>query len=244
MTLDFPIRVRELGEGERVRQVDLPGTFVTPAPRLVRWAHRHRRLLVLGIFVVFVLGFSGAWTGGALVLDSPGISLYLRIVLDHLGAHHSVPYWLPDLWAGAPIWAVTPTLPLFLLVPLATAVGPDVTVKLGVLGLQVFGACGAFVLARSLWRNAPAAIVAGVLFSLQPILIATGALAGSQPTVGVMAAAPWLAWTLRRGLRGEGTRYVAAAGLLAGFSVLMQAEYAIGLSLLCASLLAVEIGRV
>ena len=59
-----------------------------------------------------------------------------------------------------------------------------------------------------------------------------------------MAAAPWLVWALRKGLRGEGSGYLAVSGLFAGFAVLMQAEYAIGLALLCACLLAVELGRV
>ncbi|MGH9266510.1 MAG: hypothetical protein ACRD1D_17640, partial [Acidimicrobiales bacterium] len=191
-----------------------------------------------------VLGFSRAWSGGALVLDGPGISLYVRIMLDHLGADRMVPYWVPELWAGGPIWAVTPTLPLFLLVPFATALGPDVAVKAGVLAFQILGGCGAFVLARSLWRHIPASILAGVLFALQPLVISHGALAGSQPTVAVMATAPWLVWALRKGLRGEGAGYLAGAGLLSGFAVLMQAEYAIGLAVLCGCLLAVEIGRV
>ncbi|HTJ77141.1 MAG TPA: YfhO family protein [Acidimicrobiales bacterium] len=243
MALDFPIRIREPGQVERVRQVDLRAP-VAAQPAAVAWLHRHRWALVVGVFAVFVLGFSRAWTGGALVLDGPGTSLYVRLILDHLSADHTVPYWLPDLWAGAPIWAVTPTLPLFLLVPIATALGPAIAVKLGILGLQIFGAAGAFVLARTLWRNMAAAVVAGILFGLQPILISHGALAGSFGTVGVMAAAPWLAWTLRRGLRGDGPGYVALAGLFAGFAVLMQAEYAIGLALLCACLVVVEAGRV
>jgi len=244
MALDFPVRVRtDLGEAERLRQLHLPIVVRRRLPVLY-WAQRNRRLLTVGVFVLAVLGFSGGWTGGALVLDGPGISLYLRMMLDHLGAERSVPYWLPELWAGAPIWAVTPTLPLFLLVPVATALGPDVAVKLGVLGFQVLGACGAYVLARSLWRSFPAALVAGVLFALQPVIISHGALAGSQPTVGVMAAAPWMVWALRKGLRGEGPGYLAVSGLLAGFAVLMQAEYAIGLAVLCACLVAVEAGRV
>jgi hypothetical protein len=244
MTLNFPIKVRELGEDERLRQVDVAGATPAPVPELAVWLHRHRRVLVPAVFVVFVLGFSGAWTGGALVLDGPGISLYVRMVLNHISTDHRIPYWMPDLWAGAPMWAVTPALPIFLLVPLASAVGPDVAVKIGVLGLQVVGACGAFVLARALWRNVPAALVAGVLFGLQPLLISLGVLAGSQPTIGVIAAAPWLAWSVRRGLRGDGGRYVALAGLLAGFAVLMQPEYAFALVLLGGCQLAVEVGRV
>ena len=244
MALDFPIRVRtELGEAERLRQLNLPIAVRRRLP-ILWWAQRNRRMLTFALIVFTVLGYSGAWTGGDLVLDGPGISLYLRLVLDHLGADRAVPYWLPDIWAGAPIWAVTPTLPLFLLAPLGTALGPDVAVKVGVLVLQIAGSCGAYVLARELWPNRPAALVAGVLFGIQPLLVSHGALAGSQPTVAVMAAAPWLIWTLRRALRGGGLRYIAGAGLLAGFAVLMQAEYAIGLALACGCLLAVEAGRV
>ncbi|MGI8982980.1 MAG: YfhO family protein, partial [Acidimicrobiales bacterium] len=245
MVLEFPVRARVGSPGEGVRPTghDLPPAVRRRLP-VLWWARRNQRLLVFGLFVFAVVAFSGGWTGGALVLDGPGISLYVRMALDHLGAERTVPYWLPDLWGGAPIWAVTPTLPIFLLLPLATAVGPDVAVKVGVLGLQVFGACGAYVLARSLWRYTPAALVAGILFALQPLVLSHGALAGSQPTVGVMAAAPWLVWALRKGLRGEGPGYLAVAGLLSGFAVLMQAEYAVGLALLCACLLAVEVGRV
>ncbi len=243
MALDFPLRVKtDHGEAERVRRASRP-VAARRRRRIVPWARRHRRLLAVAVIVFAVLGFSGVWSGGALVLDGPGISLYVRMALDHLGADRRVPYWLPDLWAGAPMWAVTPTLPIFLLLAPATALGPDVAVKLGVLGFQVLGACGAFVLARSLWRSFPAALAAGVLFSLQPIVVSHGALAGSQPTIGVMAAAPWLVWALRKGFRGEGPGYLAVSGLLAGFAVLMQAEYAIGLALLCGCLLAVEAGR-
>lgn len=250
MVLDYPVRAKDdalVGpasrEAERRRQLELPVAVRRRLP-VVWWAKRNRRMLTLATFIFAVVAFSRGWTGGALVLDGPGISLYVRIALDHLGASQAVPYWLPDLWAGAPIWAVTPTLPLFLLVPLGTAVGPDVAVKVAVLGVQVLGACGTYLLARSLWRSFPAAIVAGILFALQPLVISHGALAGSQPTVAAMAAAPWLVWALRKGLRGEGSGYLAASGLLAGFAVLMQAEYAIGLALLCACLVAVELGRV
>jgi hypothetical protein len=244
MALDFPTRVRtDLGEVERLRHLQLPIAVRRRLPAFY-WARRHRRMLTVGVLVLAVLGFSSAWTGGALVLDGPGIALYVRMVLDQLGAHRVVPYWMPELWAGAPLWAVVPSLPLFLLAPAATALGPDVAVKLGVLGFQVLGGCGAFVLARSLWKSFPAALVAGVLFALQPLVIAHGALAGAQPTVAVMSAAPWVVWSLRKGLRGEGPGYLAVSGLLASFAVLMQAEYAIGLALLCGCLLAVEAGRV
>src|SRR5687768_12608974 len=144
MVLEFPVRAKDdsrdgpgsrarRGEPERLREIDLPVAVRRQLP-LVWWAKRHRRMLTIATFIFAVVAFSRGWTGGALVLDGPGISLYVRLALDHLGANRAVPYWLPDLWAGAPIWAVTPTLPLLLLVPLATAVGPDVAVKVGVLG--------------------------------------------------------------------------------------------------------------
>jgi hypothetical protein len=145
------------------------------------WVQRNRRAVVVALFVFAVLAFSGAWTRGALVLDGPGISLYVRLVLDHLGAGRTVPYWMPELWTGAPLWAVTPTLPIFLLVPLGTALGPDVAVKAGVLAMQVAGGCGTYVLARSLWKHGPASIVAGVLFALQHVSLAArqGLVAGA-----------------------------------------------------------------
>ena len=243
MVLEFPVRVKDdFGEAERLRQLDLPIAVRRRLPVLY-WAKRHRRLLTFGFLVFAVVAFSGAWAGGALVLDGPGISLFVRLALDHLGAERTVPYWMPDLWGGAPVWAATPSLPVFLLVPMATALGPDVAVKVGVLGLQVFGGCGAYVLARSLWKSYPAALLAGTLFALQPLILAHGALAGSQPTLGVMGAAPWLVWALRKGLRGEGPGWLALSGLLAGFAVLMQPEYALGLALLGMCLLAVEAGR-
>ncbi|MDQ3898581.1 MAG: hypothetical protein M3326_15275, partial [Actinomycetota bacterium] len=243
MALDFPIRVRDLGEVERLRELELPIVVRRRLP-VLWWMRRNRRVLTVGLVLFAVLAFSRAWTGGALVLEGPGSALYVRMALDHLGADRMVPYWLPNLWGGSPIWAATPSLPTFLLVPLATALGPDVAVKAGVLGFQVLGGVGAYVLARSLWRNVPAALVAGVLFALQPLLLAHAVLDGSQPIAGVMAVAPWLAWSLRKGLRGEGAAYVALAGLSAGFAVLMQAEYAMGLAILCVCLLAVEAARV
>ena len=124
MVLEFPARAStDLGEAERLRELQLPIAVRRRLPVLY-WVQRRRRVLTVGVLVFAVLGFSGAWTGGALVLDGPGLSLYVRLALDHLGAERTVPYWLPDLWAGAPVWVVTPTLPVFLLVPLATALGP------------------------------------------------------------------------------------------------------------------------
>src|SRR4051794_37341937 len=147
MVLALPVRPRtEEGDGKRSGGLDLPVAVRRRLP-LLRWAERNRRPLTLLTFVFVVLAFSGAWSGGALVLDGRGLSLYVRLALDHLGSKRTVPYWMPDVWGGAPVWAATPSLPVFLLVPMATALGPDVAVKVGVLGMQVIGACGAYVLA-------------------------------------------------------------------------------------------------
>src|SRR5918911_5370108 len=118
MALDFPIRVSgDLGEAERLRELDLPIVVRRRLP-VLWWLQRNRRAVTVALFVFTVLAFSGAWARGALVLDGPGISLYVRLALDHLGAGRTVPYWMPELWGGAPLWAVMPTLPIFLLVPL------------------------------------------------------------------------------------------------------------------------------
>ena len=244
MVLEFPVRTRaDPGEAERPPHLDLPVSIRRRLP-VLWWMQRHRRALTIALMAFAVLGYSSAWTRGALVLEGQGSAMYVRMAIDHIGAGREVPYWLPNLWAGSPIWAATPSLPTLLLLPFATILGPDAAVKLGILAFQVVGACGAYALARSLWSDRPAALVAGVLYGLQPVVVAYGALAGSHPTLGVLAVAPWLAWSLRKGLRGDGTRYVLLAGLCAGFAVLMQAEYAIGLAILCAILVAVEAGRV
>src|SRR5215212_513274 len=125
MVLEFPIRARDdRAEAARLGELDLPVAVRRRLPML-RWVRRNRRLLTVGLLIFAVLAFSGSWANGALVLEGPGSSLYVRMALDHLGADRIVPYWLPDLWAGSPIWAATPSLPTFLLVPFATALGPD-----------------------------------------------------------------------------------------------------------------------
>ncbi len=237
MVLALPARPRADQTPDRP---DIAGRRRRP---IVRWAERNRRMLTFLTFVFAVLAFSGAWAGGALVLDGRGMSLYVRLALDHLGAHRTVPYWMPDMWAGAPVWAAVPSLPVFLLVPIATALGPDVAVKVGILSLQVVGACGAYALARSLWRSYPAALVAGILFALQPLVVSHGALAGSFPTLAVMSAAPWFTWTMRKGLRGDGPGWLALAGLIGGFAVVMHTGYALGLALLGGCLAVAAVGR-
>lgn len=208
-----------------------------PAPdRWPRWA-------APAIVTALVVAVSRAWTAGALVVDGPGVSLYLRLAMRHLVDHWRVPYLVPELWSGTPAWALAPSLQVFLLVPLGWVLGADPAVKAAILATQALGGWGAYVLARSLWRRVPASVVAGILYALHPMFVAHGALAGSESTVAVMATAPWLAWALRRGLRGDGRRYLAWAAMLAAFAVLNQAEVAMGLGLLCACQWAMEAGR-
>lgn len=193
---------------------------------------------------VAVVGFAGAWARGALLIDGPGIAIYVRLALHHLVANGRVSYWIPEMWTGTPAWALGPSFPVLALVPLAALVGSVTAVKVAILALQIAGAWGAWVLARSLWDDGPAAFLAGLVYGLNPIVISHGALAGSETSMGVIAAAPWLVWSLRRGLRGEGTRYLVAAGLVSAFAVLQEAEFAYGLAALCACLVAMEVGRI
>ncbi len=190
-----------------------------------------------------VVAFTGGWARGALVIDGPGIAIYVRLALRYLLADGRVPYWLPDMWAGAPVWAIGPSFPAFILLPFAAVIGPEGAVKAGILGFQVAGAWGAFVLVRSLWRSTPAALVAGVVYGISPLVVLNAALIGNENAMGVIAAAPWLTWALRHGIRGRGTRYLVVAGAVAAFALLHQAEYAYGLALLGFFQVVGEIGR-
>ncbi len=224
-----------------------PAAESTTLPTSVR-AARLRRLLggtggAFAALAASVLTFTGGWAKGDLVIDGPGIVVYVRLALRYLLANGRVPYWLPDMWAGSPVWAIGPSFPAFILLPMAALAGPESAVKAGVLGLQIAGAWGAFVLARSLWRNVPAALLAGLVYGVSPLVISHAALSGSESTMGVIAAAPWLTWALRHGLRGRGTRYLVAAGAAAAFAVLHQAEYAYGLALLGGFQVLAEVGR-
>jgi len=194
--------------------------------------------------VVFaVLSFSRGWTGGGLVLDGPGTSLYVRLVLDHLRAGNGVPYWMPEMWSGAPTWALGPSFPVLLLLPLGAVIGPDEAVKAAILSLQVAGGCGAFVLARSLWGRTFPAVTAGLVYGLHPFFMSHGAFAGAETSLGVIAVTPWLVWSLRLALRRRGGQYVALAGLFSAFAILQQAEHAYGVAMLCALLVLVELAR-
>jgi hypothetical protein len=204
-----------------------------------------------------VLGFSGGWPGD-LVLDGPGVSMFLRIAIDHLQHGGGVPYWLPEMWAGSPVWALAPSFPTLVLAPLGIVLGPDGAVKAATLAAQVVGGWGAYVLASALWRRLPpegttlAPLVAALVYALHPIFLSHGALFGHETSLWVMAITPWLAWSVRQAFQAteggdEGgrhrRRYAVLAGLLAALAVLQQAEHAYGLALLCAIQLLIELGK-
>ncbi|HUR23978.1 MAG TPA: YfhO family protein [Acidimicrobiales bacterium] len=220
-----------------------PASARQPAPRRSFLRRRGPALAAYAGLAAAVVAYTGAWRTGALTLDGPGVSMWLRLLLRHWRAGDGIPSWIPEMWSGAPMWELVSAFHLVVLLPLAGLFGPDTAVKIAVIGAQVVGAWGAFVLARSLWSNAGVATVAGLLYGLHPLFASHGALSGHQPSVWVFAATPWLAWSMQRGLRGLGSRYVAIAGLLAGFAVIEQAEHAYALFLLCAFLLALEVAR-
>jgi len=220
-----------------------PSAARARARRAGAWATRRHRPLALGGIAVAVVAFSGLWPGD-LVLDGPGVALYVQLVTDQLGELGRVSAWLPDLWAGTPAWILAPSLPVTMLAPLGMVLGADAAVKVAVLAAQVVGGWGALVLAESLWgRRPPLPFVAGLLYALHPMFVSHGALFGHETSVWVMAATPWLAWALRLALRGQGARYGVLAGFLAGFAVLQQAEHAYGLALLSAGQVAIELAR-
>ncbi len=204
---------------------------------------RHPLVSVTALLTAVLAAFSGLWAKGSLLIDGPGIALYVRLATDYVTAIGRVPYWVPEMWSGAPVWALAPSLPAMMLVPIASVFGPAVAVKVAILGFQVLGGVGAYVLARSIWGRTPANLVAALVYTLHPFVISHGPLAGAETASGVLAAVPWLVWSLRLGLRGEGTRYVVGAGFLAAFAVIHQAELAYGLVILCIVLVVGEAGR-
>ncbi|HEX2192763.1 MAG TPA: YfhO family protein [Acidimicrobiales bacterium] len=206
---------------------------------------RERVALTAGfaLLAVAVVVFTAGWSQGDPPIDGPGESLWLGLLLDYWHAGHGIPAWIPDMWAGSPVWHLFPVFHLVFLFPLAEVFGPEQAVKVGVLAAQIAGAWGAAVLARSLWSRTGPAVVAGLVYGLHPFFASHGALSGHEPSVWVLAAAPWLAWSFRLALRQQGSRYVVVAGLLAGFAVLQQAELAYSLVLLCGLLLALELAR-
>ncbi|MDQ3979819.1 MAG: YfhO family protein, partial [Actinomycetota bacterium] len=199
----------------------------------------------LAAIAAAVAVFSAGWPG-ALALDGPGIAMYVRLAVDHLQHGGSVPYWMPELWAGTPAWALAPSFQVLALVPAALLFGEDGSVKLAMLASQILGGWGAFVLARSLWPGHGRILLplaAGTFYALHPLFLSHGALFGDQTSVTVMAITPWLAWSVRRAFQGGSRRYAVLGGLLAALAVLEQAEHAYGLALLCFFQLCIELAR-
>lgn len=204
---------------------------------------RRSRAVPLAVLAAIVLVFSKAWAGGQLVLDGQGQTLWVRLALDHWWANATLPYWIGELWAGTPAWGLAPTFPVLNILPLAALIGPEEAVRVaGIVG-QIVGAWGAFALAQSLWKNRPAALLAGIVYGLHPIVVSHLALFGHQPSMAVMAATPWLVLTLLEALRGRGRRWIAISGLLVGFCILEQAEHSYGLILLASCVVAMELAR-
>jgi hypothetical protein len=197
----------------------------------------------LAAIAAAVAAFSGGWPG-ALALDGPGVAMYVQLAIDHIHQAGHVPYWMPELWAGSPAWALAPSFQVLSLVPAAILLGADGSVKLAIVASQVLGGWGAFVLARSLWgRRTLLPLVAALFYALHPLFLSHGPLFGDQTSVTVMAVTPWLAWSVRRAFQGGGRRFAVAGGLLAALAVLEQAEHAYGLALLCLFQLCIELAR-
>jgi hypothetical protein len=194
------------------------------------------------LVAVALLIFSGGWLFGDLLLDGPGNSIYVRWALEHLRHDQSIPYWMPEMWLGFPVWALAPPLATFTLVPVAQFLGADRAVQLASLAAQIVGGWGALRLARDLWGPGAAATAAGLFFALSPLMITTVTL-GAEPSSWVIASAPWLVLALRRAFRTRATGPVIASGLVAGFAVAFQAEHAYGLLALAACVTLVELAR-
>ncbi|MHB8467985.1 MAG: hypothetical protein ACYDD7_24475, partial [Acidimicrobiales bacterium] len=228
----------------------------------MRLSPRARRPVVgATIIAVVVLAFTRGWHGGRMTLDGNGVVLYVDIALHYWRSIGHVPYWIPDMWTGTPIWALAPIFPVLTLLPLARIVGPEPAVRYMTILLQIVGGWGAMTLAASLWQDeardaegsagamrrlsvnggAVAAVVAGCLYALHPIVVSHGTLFGHETTIAVLAGAPWLVWSLRRGLRGDGAHWVAIAGIIAALSVLDQAEHAYALVIICGLVTAAQL---
>jgi len=90
MVLALPARPRTgAGDPDVAHQLDLPPAVRRRLP-ILYWVERNRRMVTFATLVFAVLAFSGAWAGGAVVLDGRGLSLYVRLALDHLGAARTV----------------------------------------------------------------------------------------------------------------------------------------------------------
>ncbi|MEN3315546.1 MAG: hypothetical protein V7605_1780, partial [Acidimicrobiaceae bacterium] len=200
-------------------------------------------MVVFAFLAVAVVLYTGGWRHGDLLVDGPGESMFLRVLLAHWRAGNGIPAWIPDMWTGTPAWDLVGVLHLAVMLPFAGLFGAQAAVKIGIIGAEVVGAWGSFVLARSLWGRTWPAVVAGLMYGLHPFFASAGPLSGHEPSLWVFAVTPWLAWALRKGLRREGPQFIAAAGLLVGFALLEQAEHAYSLVLLCGILVVVELSR-
>ncbi|MEA2686459.1 MAG: hypothetical protein QOE93_1654, partial [Actinomycetota bacterium] len=216
---------------------------VPTATRVSSGRRQRPTLQVLALLTALVAAFSKLWIQGAVVLDGQGATLYARLLSDYLIHRGRIPYWIPEVWSGTPGWALAPSFPLMLLLPLTSMAGPDVALKVGVLAFQVIGGLGAYVLARSLWGRGPGPVLAGIFYALHPMIVSHGALVGLEPILGVTAATPWLMWSFRLALLGGGRKYVVVGALSAAFAVLHQAEYALCLPLMCGFMLLVELAH-
>lgn len=205
-----------------------------------------RGTTTLAVFVglaVAVVASTGGWRSGSLIIDGPGVSMWLRLMMRYWDAGQGIPSWIPDMWGGVPMWEIVSAFHLAIFLPLAKLLGPDAAVKTAMVGAQVAGAWGAFVLARSMWSRTWPSAVAGLIYGLHPFFASHGPLSGFLPSVWVFAATPWLVWSLQKAVRRHGSRYVAVAGLLVGFVVIEQAEHAYSIMLLCGTVLIVEVAR-
>src|SRR4051794_20931608 len=92
------------GRTDALRQ-SAPGRLLARIGRNERTVFFAQGAAILAVIV----GFTGGWARGDLVLDGPGLSIYIQLSLDRLRNGHAVPYWVPDLWSGSPVWSLVPS---------------------------------------------------------------------------------------------------------------------------------------
>lgn len=199
-------------------------------------------MAVLAAVTAAVLGFTRAWDDGVLVIDGPGTVMWARLVAEHAAAG-GVPYWVGDVWTGTPAWALGPSFPLVVLVPLVRWLGPERAVEVASLASIVVGGVGAYALVQTWWHERWASIVAAFLYALNPLVLSHQGLFGLEPVGWVLAATPWFVLATRGALRVGGGRRVTAAAATGAFAVLHQAEHAYYLAAFAAALVLAEVGR-
>jgi hypothetical protein len=194
------------------------------------------------VITAAVLLFSEGWLHGDLVIDGPGSSIFVEVALRHLRDLHFIPYWEPQMWSGTPVWAVIPHLASVPVVPLAAVLGVDRAVQVASLAGQIVGGLGAYALARSLWGDRVAALVAGVLYSVSPVMTSNAGI-GTESVVWVLALIPWFVFSVLLSVRVGRPHHLAAAALTGAVMVASQAEHAYGIALLVLVLLPLEVAR-